>query len=345
MELRSLASFVTVAESLSFSRGAERLGLSQSALSRQIQALEEELKVRLFDRLGRRVLLTPAGEDLLGRARALLKDVQSFRSRAEDLSGGATGILRVGATPQTLESLVSKLLTRFCARCPGVSLELVEDGAASLLDQVERGVIHVAVAALPHGSPLRGRELFPLGVLAIVPPRHALARRQRVEVAELASERLLLLRRAFMTRQLFDGACQIARVTPRAILESASPHALVALAGEGHGVAIIPSTVRLGDARHRALPLHLGGRQLGVVMSAIWDPRRYLSPAVGMFVEEAYRFTRRDYPGRSFHLGDLFDSSAAADMAGAGSRLETPTGPVRRAASDAGKRGVSVLRR
>jgi DNA-binding transcriptional LysR family regulator len=313
VELRSLKSFVTVAECLSFSRGAERLGLSQSALSRQVQALEEELKVRLFDRLGRRVCLTPAGEDLVARAQTLLKDAQSFRSRAEDLSGTATGILRVGATPQTLESLVSRLLTRFCARCPRVSLELVEDGAASLLSQVERGLIHVAIAALPHGSVLRGRELFPLGVLAVVPRRHALARRQRVEIAELASERLLLLRKAFMTRQLFDGACQIVHVTPPAILESASPHALVALAEEGHGVAIIPSTVRLTSARHRALPLHLGDRQIGVMMSAIWDPRRYLPPAVGMFVEEAYRFTRRDYPGRSLHLGDLFDSSAATD--------------------------------
>jgi hypothetical protein len=63
-------------------------------------------------------------------------------------------------------------------------------------------------------------------------------------------------------------------------------------------VAVIPSTVRLRDARPRALPLHLGNRQLGVIMSAIWDPRRYLSPAVGAFVEEAYRFTRGSIRGR-----------------------------------------------
>lgn len=313
MELHGLRCFAAVAERLSFSRGAELLNITQSALSRQVQALEEELRVRLFDRIGRRVLLTAAGEDLLVRVRALLKDAESLRSRAEDLSGGATGLLRLGATPQTLESLVSRLLTRFRRSCPGVSVELVEDGAASLLDQVERGRIHIAIAALPHGSVLRGRELFPLGVLAVVPPGHGLAQGRRVEIADLAGERLLLLRPAFMTRQLFDGACQIAHITPRPILESSSPHALVALAEEGHGVAIIPSTVRFRGPRPRALPLHMGDRHLGLTMSAIWDPRRYLPPAVGTFVEEAWRVTRRDYPGRAFHLGDLFDSSPAAD--------------------------------
>jgi LysR family cyn operon transcriptional activator len=312
MELHALRCFVAVAERLSFSRAAEELQTSQPALSRQIQALEQALRVRLFDRVGRRVELTPAGEELSARARLLLQDAESFRSRAEDLSGGPTGLLRVGATPQTLESLVAPLLSRFRSLWPGVDFQLVEDGAASLLDQVERGVVHVAIAALPGGSALRGRELFPLGVLAVVPPAHALARRRRIEVAELPGERLLLLRKAFMTRQLFDGACQIAHITPRVVLESGSPHALLSLAEQGHGIAIIPSTVRLVHFTQRAIPLHLGDRQLGVWMSAIWNPRRYLSPAAGALIEEARRFTRRQYPGKSFHLGDLFDSSVAS---------------------------------
>ena len=120
MELHALRCFVAVAERLSFSRAAEELQTSQPALSRQIQALEQTLQVRLFDRVGRRVELTPAGAELSARARLLLQDAESFRSRAEDLSGGPTGLLRVGATPQTLESLVAPLLSRFPALWPGV---------------------------------------------------------------------------------------------------------------------------------------------------------------------------------------------------------------------------------
>jgi DNA-binding transcriptional LysR family regulator len=144
-----------------------------------------------------------------------------------------------------------------------------------------------------------------------------LARRKRVEVAELARERLLLLRKAFMTRQLFHGACQITHITPRIVIESGSPHALISLAKHGHGIAIIPSTVHQISAKD-AIPVQIGARQLGVWMSVIWDPRRYLPPAAAAFIDEARRFTRRRYPGKAFSLGDLFDSSPSTGLANNG---------------------------
>lgn len=310
MDLRGLQCFVGVAEDLSFSRAADRLEISQPALSRQIKRLEGELGARLFDRVARRVALTVAGEDLLARARALLQDAESLRTRARDVSGGSSGVLRVGATPQTLESLVSQLLTRYRRVCPKVEVQLVEAGAASLLEQIDHGLVNVAIAGLPRGTLLRGRGLFPLAVLAVVPGGHRLSRRRRVEVTDLVDEPLLLLRKGFMTRQLFDGACQVAHLTPRVILESSSPHCLLSLVEGGHGIAIIPSTVRMAVLRHRVLPLQQEGRQLGLWMSVIWDPRRYLPPAARIFIEEAYRFTRRQYPGKGFGLGELVDSSA-----------------------------------
>ena len=309
MDLRGLQCFVGVGESLSFSRAAQRLQMSQPALSRQIQRLERELGARLFDRIGRRITLTAAGEELLARARALLQDAESLRSRIQDLSSGSTGVLRVGATPQTLESVVSGLLTRYRRVCPNVEVQLVEDGAASLLDQIERGLVNVAIAALPKGTRLKGRALFPLGVLAAVPHAHRLRRRRTVDITDLTDEPLLLLRKGFMTRQLFDGACQVAHITPRVILESSSPHCLLTLVEGGHGIAIIPSTVRLVPVTYKALPLQRDGRQLGLWMSAIWDPRRYLPPAGRILIEEAYKFTRQRYPGKVFGLRELVDSS------------------------------------
>jgi len=305
MDLRGLRCFVGVAEQLNFSRAAQRLDISQPALSRQVKRLERELGAQLFDRIARRVRLTVAGEELLARARALLQDADTLRTRAHDLSGGSRGVLRVGATPQTLESLVSQLLTRYRRACPRVEVQLVEDGAASLLEQIERGLVNVAIAALPSGATLEGRVLFPLGVLAVVPAGHALGRRKSVELTQLAGEPLLLLRKGFLTRQLFDGACQLAQLAPRVILESSSPHCLLSLVEGGHGIAIIPSTVRMAVHRYRVLPLRQEGRQLGLWMSVIWDPRRYLPPAARIFIDEAYRFTRRQYPGKALGLSDL----------------------------------------
>lgn len=273
-----------------------------------MQALEGELKIPLFDRVGRRVKLTSGGEELAVRARLLLQDFDAFKTRSEELSKGSAGTLRVGATPQTLEGFIAPLIARFRRMWPKVEFHLVEDGSASLLNQVLEGRVQIVVAALPGGVPLQGQELFPFGVLAVVPTGHPLANRKRVDITELARERLLLLTKAFMTRQLFDGACRLAHLAPLVVIESSSPHALMALANQRHGIAIVPSTVHQVSAHH-AIPVQFSGRQLGVTMSAIWDPRRYLPPAAMAFVKEARRYTRQQYPGKTFSFTNLFDSS------------------------------------
>jgi len=113
MDLRHLRYFVGVAEAESFSRAATRLHVTQPALSRQIRDLEGELGVRLFERSSRQVRLTPEGEDLLRRSRDALVVVEALRDRAHSLGGGRVGILRVGGTPQILESVLSPFLSRY----------------------------------------------------------------------------------------------------------------------------------------------------------------------------------------------------------------------------------------
>ena len=305
MEMRTVQYFIEVAERLSFSAAAAKLGLSQSAISRQIRLMEEELGVQVFDRVGRRVFLTPAGRDLLERSYAVRKDMDSLTSRASELASGTQGTLRVGATPQTLESLVARILPEFMKTHPDLGITLVEDGSARLAETLERGDIDLAVGALGAGRGLKSRALFPLVALVAFPDGHALARRKNVEIADLADEQVLLLRKEFMTRQLFDGACQVAHVAPRALLESASPHCLLALVQSGLGLAIIPSTVRIAKAHPAVRPLTQKGRQLGLWMHAFWDPRRYTPPAVTNFIDALTRHTRHDYPGKSFRIGNL----------------------------------------
>ena len=311
MDLRDLRYFVNVAQHLGFTRAAVHLNVSQSALSRQIASLERELDVRLFDRIGRRIALTQAGEDLLVRGQTILHDVSAMRTRAEELAGGTKGVIRLGATPQTLESLLARVLAEYRKTAPEVEISLIEDGSGGLLKHVEDGAVHIAVGAYPSGGTLESRALFPLGVLAALPADHRLAARKSIDVTDLANEPLLLLRSGFMTRQLFDGACQIAHLRPRAIIESGSPHCLLALADCGQGIAIIPSTVRLSDVRSRIVPLRLEGRQLGLWISAIWDSRRYLPPAAQAFIDVLHGFTSHDYPGKEFRLRNLVDSSTA----------------------------------
>ena len=311
VEMRTVQYFIEVAERLSFSAAAARLGLSQSAISRQVSLMEAELGVKVFDRVGRRVFLTPAGRDLLERSYAVRKGMDSLTSRASELASGTQGTLRLGATPQTLESVVARILPDFMARHPGLRISLVEDGSARLAETVERGEIDLAVGALGADRGLKSRTLFPLVALAALPDGHPLGKRKSIEVTDLAEEQVLLLRREFMTRQVFDGACQVAHVAPRALIESASPHCLLALVQSGLGVAIIPSTVRLQKGHPTVRPLTQKGRQLGLWMHALWDPRRYTPPAVLNFIETLARHTESDYPGKSFRVGNLLSRPTA----------------------------------
>ena len=92
-----------------------------------------------FDRLGRRIQLTTAGEDLLGRSRDLLAQAESLRERARTLGGGVAGVLRVGATPQAMQSVLAGFLPRFQRARPGVDIRLIEEGGVRLFELVERG--------------------------------------------------------------------------------------------------------------------------------------------------------------------------------------------------------------
>lgn len=305
MDLRQMRYFAAVAECLSFSRAAARLNVSQSALSRQVRLLEDEMGVRVFDRVGRTIALTPAGADLLARCQSVLKDVESLSHRAAELAGGSAGPLRVGATPQTLESVVSRFLPHYQQTHPQVDVVLVEDGSARLSRELERGRLDLVIGGRPADSVLAGRELFPLGALAVVPPGSRRSGQIWLEIAELAGENLLLLRPHFMTRQVFDAACHAAQIAPRVMIESASPHCLLAFVANGLGTAIIPSTMLLDKMQASAIPLVREGRQIGFAMSVLWDPRRYMPPAAAAFIEGLYAATRDDYPGKAFSFGPM----------------------------------------
>jgi DNA-binding transcriptional LysR family regulator len=299
MDLRHLRALATIVDTGGFARAAARLNVSQPALSRQIHALEAELGVPLFDRIGRRARLTSEGEDLLRRGRRLLADADSLGEHARALKAGETGILRVGATPQVIENLLAEFLRRYRHRHPGVEVHLVEDGGVRLQGRLERGDVHLALTAA-RGTRFRGRLLYPMHLLAALSPTHRLGRRVVLEIAELADEPLLVLRRDFGSREWFDAACQTARFEPRLLLESAAPHTIVALAATEHGIAIIPSNALAPRGIVRAVPLVHRTAPIGMWAHIVWDRQRFLAPYAEQFVEEIVEHTRRNFPGREF---------------------------------------------
>lgn len=291
VDLKRLRAFVAVAERLSISRAADVLYVSQSALSRQIQGLESDLGIALFDRIGKRIALTAEGEDLLPRAQALLDDAYDLSSRLDATARGHLGLLRIGATPQTIETLLSHVLRNFREKWRAIEIALVEGSNDFLLDQVDAGAVHVAIAALPQHHELDGIDLFSARLFAVLPSRHPLAKQARIDVKALAEyPLLLLLREGFMTRDLFAHACAKAGVRPRSILESSSTQTLCALARTGHGIAIVSSTGVQPQKGSKDIPLIVGERVIRQTVSAVWNPRRHRSNLVEPLLQELTAF-------------------------------------------------------
>lgn len=299
MNLRNLRTFVAIADTGGVHRAAARVNLSQPAASRQIRALEIELGVPLFDRIGRRVQLTSEGEDLLRRSRRLLSEVDSLVERAGALKKGETGILRIGATPQVIENTLAPFLDRYRQRHPGIEVQLIEDGGARLASRLVNGDIQLVLTVVIDER-FRQRALYPAYGVAVLSKKHRLSQHRTIDVEELADEPLLLLHRTFASREWLDTACSAAHIRPRVLLESGAPHTIIALAETGYGIAIIPSTVTVPRGNVWAAPLTQRRTPIGRWLTVAWDAHRFLAPYAERFVEEIVVYCQRVYPGCEF---------------------------------------------
>jgi LysR family cyn operon transcriptional activator len=299
MNLRFLRTFVEIADNAGFARAAARLNVTQSAASRQIQALEDELGLRLFRRTGRSVRLTSEGEDLLVCSRRLLFDADAIRQRASALKTGEVGVLRVGATPQVIENLLAGFLSRYRKRHAGVDVHLVEDGGSRLPGRLERGDVDVALMPADENR-FSCRLLYPMHVLAVFAHGHRLSQCAVLELTELTNEPLLRLSSSFASHGWFEAACHVAHIRPRVMLESVAPQTLIALARTGHGVAVVPSPVRIPRSGVRAAVLLHRGAPIGQWAVLAWDSQRFLPPYAVQFVEELVAHCRHGYPGHEY---------------------------------------------
>src|SRR5689334_13685222 len=248
MDLRHARTFVAVAELGSVSKAALRLRIAQPALSRQIIDLERDLGLRLFDRVGRRLLLTGEGDQLLAGCRVLLNFASALNEQAQLLRHGDTGVLRIGGSPQHIESILSQFLHRYAERYPKVQVKISEGTGSEILRMLERGEIHLGQNLL-HAVKLDERHFgsLPLGsveLLAVCHPSMPLGRRRTIEVARLADFPLLLMDSGFGFRRAFDAASRMAGLKPTIIFESRNPHTLLALDEAGHGIAVVPSQLQ-----------------------------------------------------------------------------------------------------
>ena len=279
MDLRRIRTFVTVAEQGSVSRAALRLHITQPALSRQIHDFQQELGLKLFERVGRGLVLTSEGEQLLTDCRVLLNGADMLRERAQTLLRGDSGVLNVAASPVQIEAVLSTFLHQFARHYPKVQVRLIEAVGPDILSMLERGDVHLGIllhAAQVEGRPFGSHEVPPVELLAARHPLFQAKFGKTVEVRALAAHPLLLLDPGFVVRKTFDAVRRLAKLKPQIVIESRAPSNLLALAEAGHGVAVIPSVVLTHRYKLRIARITHEGKPLREPLSIMWDKRRML---------------------------------------------------------------------
>lgn len=287
LELRLARSFIAVAEEGHFARAAQRLHITQPALSRQIQQLERELGVRLLTRVGRAARLTVAGRVFLDHARRLLAMAEESAIAAKRASEGIVGRLIVGFVSPATYSVLPATFRAFRERAPDVALELrqLSSGAqaeALRAREIDVGLLHPPVeGAQPFGT----RVIVDQPFVAALPARHPLANESSLRPEALGGEGFIIFPRR-TGPGLYDrilSLCHAAGFSPRVVQEAEQMQTIVSLVAAEVGVALVPASIAR-SLRDGVRYLELEGTDVRATLSACWRLDNE-NPAVDAFLE------------------------------------------------------------
>jgi DNA-binding transcriptional LysR family regulator len=266
MDIRSFQVFIAVAEQRSFSEAAERLHLTQPAVSKRITALEADVGTALFDRIGRQISLTEAGRALLPRARRILEEVEDSRRALSNLSRRVEGRLALGTSHHIGLHHLPPVLRSYTSKYPKVRLDIRFLDSETACREVESGELELAIVTLPgeQPDPLRSEPIWPDPLVIATARDHPLAGR-RLQPAELAEHPAILPARGTYTRVVVEQALAPFGLEPIVSLSTNYLETIKMLVGVGLGWSVLPRTMIDEELRIAEVKsLHLE-RSLGAV--------------------------------------------------------------------------------
>ncbi|MCF8477578.1 MAG: LysR family transcriptional regulator [Pseudolabrys sp.] len=284
MSLNQVHYFIEVARCGSIREASERLNVAASALSRQIQNLEREFGVALFERLPRGMKLSPAGEIYIRYARSVHLETDRVSNEIKELRGLRRGTIRIYAVEGSIADVLTPVISEFRGKHPGISFKLVAIGTDDVVTAVRDGQADVGISF--HGqadTAVRFVRRFRDPLRAIVHPKHPLAKRRQLSLAEALDTPMALPQPGFGIRRLIDEQCRRLGLSITPVLETNSIEALRGFARAGAGITMLPTSSIRRDLRQKlvsAVPLSdrplnqcsmdvsvLGGRRLPATLT------------------------------------------------------------------------------
>ncbi len=288
MTVTQLECFRAIARRRHFARAADSLGKTQPALTVHVQRLEADLGVRLFERSGRQITLTSAGEILLPYAEKILADTEEARLRMTEVHGGSLGVVRIGVIPTIAAHFLPAVFQKFRTEFPKVTVLLREESTTPMLTALlHSGEIDLSIALRPlRSSGLKPHTLFVEEFCLAVSLQHPLSSHASVPIARLRREKFVLYKTpGHNTRETTLHYCRTAGFEPEVAFESEQAETIQYLVASNLGVTLLPESV----LRHRQ------GQNIAMVriqaptprrtVVATWRPGRYLSTNTRQFLQ------------------------------------------------------------
>lgn len=256
MELRHLRYFQALAATLNFTRAAEKSHVTQSTLSHQIKQLEEELGVALFERTGKKVILTEAGETLLEQVTPAMRMIDEATWHIRDDAEVVKGTIRVGATHSFNIRLVPDCVAAFLNRHPSIRVVVEELSGNEITERLKQNKIDFGISYRPRDhTDLHFEPLFNEELKLVVGRNHPLAGRKKVRMVELQMIRMTLLPQYFSTRQILDECFAAARIEPQVVVELNSVMPMIELVRKTDLATIVSEMVLTRADDLRVIPI------------------------------------------------------------------------------------------
>jgi LysR family transcriptional regulator, transcription activator of glutamate synthase operon len=244
MELRQLRYLIEVAERQHVTEAADHLNVAQSAVSYQITKLEEELGVKLLERVGRNIKITPIGKIFLQFAINALKTLDEGKEKVEEYLNPLGGTLHIGYPSSLSIYWLPNLISAYKEVAPNVNFRLRHGSYAYLIDAVKKGEIDLAfLGPVPMKEPdLEAKILFMENIVALIPERHPLSDKRSLNLSDLRTDPFVLFPDGYVLRKIAVDACHEAGFEPNIVSEGEDMDALKGLVSAGIGVSLLPES-------------------------------------------------------------------------------------------------------
>ena len=288
MEFDQLTHFLKIAQTENITRAAEELGLSQPAVSRSLQRLEEEIGQPLFERQSRKMVLTDAGELLVSRARQIMSIIDDTLSEITD--DGQSGRIRLGAIPTIAPYFLPGLLHHFTSAFPKARLLVQEEPTQNLLQRLTQGELDLAILTIP-AKYLEIDTLFEEELLLVMPQGHPLSQKKQIKLADIQTLPFVLLDEAHCLSDNIVSFCRQRSFQPVSMEKTSQLAMVQELVTLGHGISMVPAMARAIDKSNRRLYRSLAGPKPMRTIAAVWNPYRFQSKLLQEFRKAMHHYS------------------------------------------------------